>query len=90
MLGSVLGTGKDILGTTAHYAIPGAILTPPALGALGAYGLSKATDIDDRDVSDVKDREVIDEYGRQTEKLKRQKAVRDYLKAKQRTGRIFM
>lgn len=82
--------GKGALGTVANYGLPTAIVAPPLLGGLLGYGLAKATDIDDRDVEDVKNREVIDEYNRQTEKLQRQKAVRDYLKSKQKTSRTFM
>lgn len=90
LLSSVAELGKGAVGAAAHYGIPAAIVAPPLLGAAGAYGLAKMTDIDDRDVEDVKNREVIDEYARQTDKLKRLKAVKDYMKSKQRTGRIFM
>lgn len=90
LLGSALDVGKGVAGTAAHYGIPAAILAPPILGAAGGYGLAKLTDIDDRDVADIKDREVIDEYHRQTEKLQRRKAVRDFLKNRQTSGRMFL
>ncbi len=90
LLGQVADFGKGAVGAAAKYGIPAAIAAPPMLGAAGAYGLSRLTDIDDRDVEDVKNREVVEEYARQTEKLRRHKAVKEYLKSRQKTGRIFM
>lgn len=75
---------------TFEYGVPVALAAPPILGGMAGYGLARATDIDDTDVGEVKDREVIDEYKRQTAKLLRQRAVRDYQRARQRSGRMFM
>lgn len=87
IISSLIDTAKDIGGTALHYTIPAAIVAPPILGGAAGYGLAKATDINDQDVSDIKNKEVIDEYNRQTEKLKRRKAVQDFLKSRQQTGR---
>ncbi len=62
--------GAGALSATAQYGIPAAIATPPILGGLAGYGLARATDVNDTDVADIKDREVIDEYRRQAEKLR--------------------
>lgn len=80
------GLGEFALGT----GLPLALAAPPIVGGVAGYGLARATDIDDRDVEEIKDREVLDEYKRQTDQLRRLRAVRDYQKAKQRTGRVFL
>lgn len=84
--GAVGGAAKSIAG----YGIPLALAAPPILGGLAGYGLAKATDIDDTDVDAIKNQELVEEYRRQAERLKRQKAVRDYTKQVQHTGRPFM
>lgn len=89
-LAGFLGDIGGMASGAFHTAAPLALLAPPALGALAGAGLAKATDIDDADVDDVKDREVIDAYQTEAAKLRRQKAVRDYARARQRTGRIFL
>ena len=82
--------GKGVGSAVDGYGLPLAIAAPPILGGLAGYGAAKATDIDDVDIDEVKERELADEYRRQTEKLLRQRAVRDYAKARQQTGRIFL
>lgn len=86
----LIGDVGGLAGSAVSHAAPIALLAPPALGALAGLGLSRATDIDDGDVKEVKDREVIDAYRTEAAKLRRQKAVRDYARARARTGRIFM
>jgi len=82
--------GKGVIDAAAGWGIPLALAAPPIAGGLAGYGLARATDIDDTDVAEIKDREVIDEYRRNRDQLMRQRATRDYLKARQRTGRVFM
>lgn len=65
--GSVFSTGAPL-----------ALIAPPALGAIAGYGLSRATDIDDTDVDEIKNNELLDTYANETAKLRRQKAVRDF------------
>lgn len=89
VVGHGLDIGKGVAGSIASYGIPTAIAAPPIIGGLGGFALSKATDIDDTDVAEIKDREVKNEYMRQTAKLLRMKQVRDYQRLKQRTGRVF-
>jgi len=93
-LGNLLGSAASTVGGAAQglagYAIPAALIAPPVLGGLAGYGLAKATDIDDTDVDDIKNRELLQEYRRQAEKLRRQKAVRDYRQERTNTGRVFM
>lgn len=88
-VGSIIDAIKGLGQTALGWGIPAALAAPPIVGGLAGYGLARATDISDTDVADIKDRELMDEYSRQTEKLKRQRAIRDYEKARQRTGRIF-
>ena len=88
--GKVLNVGKGVLKAGIGWGVPIVLAAPPIIGGIGGAALAKATDIDDRDVADIKDQEVIDEYRRQTERLRRQRAVRDYQQLKQKTGRIFL
>ncbi len=94
LLGGLLNKGVDVaqgVGSAAlGYGVPAAIVAPPVLGGLAGYGLARATDIDDTDVAEIKDREVLDAYQRQAHKLRWEKAVRDYHKARTRTGRVFL
>lgn len=89
LVGHGLDAGKSIAEHTLGYGVPLALAAPPVLGGLAGYGLARATDIDDTDVDDVRDREVSDEYRRQTAALLRRRAVRDYTQARRRTGRVF-
>jgi len=87
---SAIGAAGGVAKSMAGYGIPLALLAPPALGGLAGYGLAKATDVDDTDVNEIKQKELVEEYQRQAEKLKRQKLVRGYTKERHQTGRMFM
>lgn len=80
---------KGLTGAAIGYGVPALALAPPIAGGLAGYGLAKATDIDSTDVDDIKDREVLDEYRRQTARTKRQTAARAYDQLRRRTGRMF-
>lgn len=84
VIGGATGIGKSVIGT----GLPIAALAPIALGGLAGYGLSRATDVDDTDVAEIKNQELLDTYAQETARLKRQKAVRDY-KASQKAPRQF-
>lgn len=75
-LGKTMDLGSSVAKGALGYGLPAALAAPPILGGIAGYGLARATDIDDTDVSEIKDREVIDELRRQTEKLKRNQASR--------------
>jgi hypothetical protein len=89
-LGKGYDLGKSLIGGAIGYGLPAALAAPPIAGGLAGYGLARATDVDDTDVAEVKDREVLDEYRRQAARLRRQTAVREYQKARKRTGRVFV
>lgn len=89
LIDRALDAGSGIAKSVASYGIPAALIAPPAIGALGGYALSKATDIDDTDVSGIKNQEVVDEYKRQTDRLLRQTAIRAYQQQRAQTGRAF-
>lgn len=69
-LGKTVDFGGRLGSTALSYGLPAALAAPPIIGGIAGYGLARATDIDDTDVSEIKDHEVIDELRRQTEKLK--------------------
>lgn len=81
LVGGAMDMGKSVIGTGMHYGVPLALAAPPALGALAGAGLAKATDIDDEDVNEIKDREVLNAYKNETARLRRQKAVRDFTRS---------
>ena len=87
--GSAVNAAKGIGSAALGVGLPLALAAPPVLGGIAGAGLAKATDIDDTDVNEIKQRELLDEYKHQTARLRRQRAVRDYDAAKKRTGRIF-
>ena len=89
LVGKGIGLGGTVLGTAAGWGIPLAAIAPPALGAAAGYGLARATDIDDTDVDEIKDNELLGEYRRQTEQLKRDSLVRRYADKRHKTGRMF-
>lgn len=84
LMDAAAGLGKSVVGT----GLPLALLAPVALGGMAGYGLSRATDIDDTDVAEIKNQELLDSYAQETARLKRQKAVRDF-KAGQQAPRQF-
>jgi hypothetical protein len=88
-LGKVIDTGKDIGSGLLHYGVPAALIAPPVLGGLAGYGLAKATDVDDTDVTAIKNQELVDEYMRQSDRLKRQTAARNYRTDTRRAGSMF-
>jgi len=73
--GLIDGTA-NALGNMASTAIPFALAAPPIVGGLGGYALSRATDVDDTDVEDIKTNEIIDTYRAEAEKLRRAKQLR--------------
>lgn len=80
---------QGTLGTAAQYGIPLALAAPPILGGTGGYLLARATDIDETDVSEAKNKEVIEELRRQTERLRRQRQAQQYEQQRRQTGRLF-
>lgn len=90
LLSGAAGAATGASKTLAGYGIPLALAAPPIIGGLGGYALAKATDVDDTDATAIKNQELVEEYRRQADRLKRQKAVRDYTKEVKHTGRVFM
>jgi hypothetical protein len=62
----VSNTGKSL----GNLGLGAALFGPALLGGAAGYGLSRLTDVDDTDVSAIKQQELIDEYRRQTELLR--------------------
>lgn len=67
-----------------------ALLAPLVAGGVGGYYAARAVDVDDADVDDIKKQELLQEYRRQTERLLRTRAVRDYVQDVRQTGRVFL
>lgn len=93
-VGKLVGSATDLLkpavNATFQYGVPAMLAAPPILGGLAGYGLAKATDIDDADVDEVKKRELIEELNRQTQRLRRDKALRDYRLQNKQPRRLLL
>lgn len=93
-LGGLLGGAAHAAGGVAKglagYGVPLALAAPPILGGLAGYGLAKATDVDDTDVDSIKNQELVNEYRRQAEEMRRRRAVRDYSREERPTRRPLM
>lgn len=93
-LGTLVEKGLDAVkgvgGAALQYGVPLAVAAPPILGGMAGYGLAKATDIDDTDVADVKSHELIDEYRRQAEAVRRRQASRDRRPEHRPSPRMYM
>lgn len=76
VISQALDLGKSLISTGASWAVPLALAGPPLAGAAAGHLAAKATDVDDFDVDEAKRQEVIDEYRRQTARLKREGLVR--------------
>lgn len=94
MLTDLVGHGVDVAkgigGGLLNYGVPLALAAPPIMGGAAGYGLARMTDIDDTDVADIKNREVIEEYRRQADRLRRLSAARATQHDKRPGGRLFM
>lgn len=89
LAGKAIDVGQNAVNMAVGYGLPLAIAAPPIAGGIAGYGLARATDIDDTDINEIKDREVVDSLKHNTNRLNRQRAVRDYQKLRQSTGRYF-
>jgi hypothetical protein len=88
--GKLIDAAGSIAKPALGWGIPLALAAPPVVGGLAGYAASKATDIDDTDVDEVKRRELINEYKKQTKKLLRDRQIRDYRKDRKQSGRVFL
>lgn len=87
--GKALELAKPVVGAIAGYGLPGLLAAPPIVGGLVGLTAAKMNDIDDTDVAEIRQRELTDEYARQTRNVLRNKAIRDYRK-QQHTNQIFL
>jgi len=55
-----------------------ALAAPPIVGGVAGHLAAKATDVSDYDVEEAKKQEVIDEYRRQAERMRRSGLLRRY------------
>ena len=74
---ALVGDIKDavgLLGDTAAIAIPAALAIPPLIGYGGGLAAGKATSDSELNVKDIQRQELINEYKRSTERLRKLKA----------------
>jgi len=91
LFGAVGDAATALTQLVGSVGVPLALAAPPILGGIAGAGLAKATDVTDKDVADIKDREVIDTYRTEAAKVRRQQAIRRLQQAKQsRGGRMFL
>lgn len=92
LFSDITGALKNVMdaGTgAAKTGLPFLLAAPPIAGAAVGYAGAKATDLDDVDVTEIKKREVVEEYRRQIERLNRARQIREYRRQRQQTGRVF-
>jgi hypothetical protein len=87
--GGVTGAG-NLAGEAAGWLIPAAIAGPPIVGYLGGNALAAATNTEELDPAEAKRQELIDEYKRQGDRIKRQSLVNKYRQTRQQSGRVFL
>jgi hypothetical protein len=90
LAGKALGGVAEATGKAFWPLVGLAASAPPALGGLAAYFKNQATDINEDDVESVKKQELIAQYRRMADQLRRQKQLRDYKQERQRTGQVFL
>ncbi len=73
-VGGVWDTAKE-LGTAS---LAGLAVAPPIAGAIAGHLAGKATDISDFDVNQAKQQELVAEYKRQADRLRREGQLRRY------------
>jgi hypothetical protein len=62
LTGKGMDMGQSMATSALSYGIPAALLAPPALGAVGGYGLAKLTGGSDESPDDLKTQEKVDAY----------------------------
>lgn len=87
--GQAASLAKPVVSAIAGYGPPALLAAPIAAGGILGYAGGKLTDIDDTDVAEVKQREVIDELRRQTQRLRQLQASRQRRAASGRPVRRF-
>jgi len=87
MLGSAWNGATGLANTALSWGIPLALAAPPLLGAGIGHLAAKAQDISDQDVDEAKNNELIEAYGREAARSRREGVIRRQTKPKSITGR---
>ena len=66
---------EGLFDNLSSWTLAGLAAGPPILGAGLGYAASRAGDVDDADVSEVKRQEVIDELRRQAKRIRRRRSA---------------
>lgn len=85
---SIGGAAKALMAGASGLVGPALALglaAPPAVGGLSAYLYNKATDVDEAEVDDIKNRELVETYRRMADQLRRSKKLQ--IKKQQNKGR---
>ena len=88
--GDIVGGGADLAQYIGNKALLAGLVVPPVLGGLAGYSHAKLTDVDDDDVDDFKKQELIDEFKRQSEKLRHSQALRAYKDRRKKRSNVYM
>ena len=68
-----------------NYAIPAAFAAPPIIGGLLGHGYAKMQEPTEDTIESIQQGEIADEYRKQTQRLKREQALKKY--REQNSGR---
>jgi hypothetical protein len=69
----------------SNYAIPAAFAAPPIIGGLLGHGYAKMQEPTEDTIESIQQGEIADEYKKQTQRLKREQALKKY--REQNSGR---
>lgn len=90
------GVGDAIKGLMAGASglagpvILGLAAAPPAIGGLSAYFYNKASDVDEAEVDDIKNRELVETYRRMADQLRRSKKLQNKKLLNKGRNQVFL
>jgi len=83
----------DTINAIKGIAYPSGFLAagaPIAVGSGAAYFANKANDTDATDIEEIKQKELLETYGRMADQLERRKKLQAYKADRKRTGQVFL
>jgi len=69
-IGKIVDIARDLTKTVGSYAVPMALLGPPAVGVGAAATYAAATDTDETDVANTRKKELAEVYREQAKKIR--------------------
>lgn len=90
LLDAIISGAKGVINPAFRYGTYAALAAPPALGAGAAYFANKASEPDAKELKELQNSELLDEYARATQHLEQQAKLREYKKERKRPKNIYL